>query len=216
MNRHEAGQSIGEDSAWPIPDAVRSLWHYTYAAYRFHSGLTNSGGNHHPWESKPWTWPMSLRPVLYAIDDQDVAGCGAQSCVKAVMLVGTPAMWFIAVPVLGWAVWRAFVKRDWRYAVVLVGYSAGFLPWFVDIDRQMYFFYAAVMAPFLVMAIALILGDILHAPRQSAERRTLGLIVVAGYVALVITNFAWLFPILTGIPISQSTWNLQIWLPSWR
>ncbi len=36
---------------------------------------------------------MSLRPVLYAIDQQNVPGCGAQSCVKAVMLVGTPAMW---------------------------------------------------------------------------------------------------------------------------
>ena len=126
---------------------------------------------------------MSLRPVLYAIDQENVAGCGAQSCVKAVMLVGTPAMWFIAVPVLAWAVWRSFVKRDWRYAVALVGYCAGFLPWFADIDRQMYFFYAATMAPFLVMMIALILGDMLYQPRQNAERRTLGLLVVCFYVA---------------------------------
>ena len=80
----------------------------------------------------------------------------------------------------------------------------------------MYFFYAAPMAPFLVMAIALILGDMLYAPRQNAERDTLGLLVVCFYVALVITNFAWMFPILTGLPISQSTWNMQIWLPSWR
>ena len=64
VNRHEVGQSIGPDSVLPLPDAVRSLWHYTYAAYRFHAGLTNAAGNHHPWESKPWTWPMSLRPVL--------------------------------------------------------------------------------------------------------------------------------------------------------
>ncbi|MBS1691029.1 MAG: phospholipid carrier-dependent glycosyltransferase [Actinobacteria bacterium] len=216
VDRHAVGQSVGEDSAWPVPDALRSLWHYTYAAYRFHAGLTNADGNHHPWESKPWTWPMSLRPVLYAIDNQDVAGCGASSCVRAVMLVGTPAMWFIAVPVLGWTVWRSFVKRDWRYAAILVGYSAGFLPWFADIDRQMYFFYAATMAPFLTMAIAMILGDILHAPNQNAERRTLGLMVVCFYLALVITNFAWMYPILTGLPISQTTWNLQIWLPSWR
>ena len=216
VNRYEAGQSIGENSIIPLPDALRSLWHYTYAAYHFHAGLTNADGNHHPWESKPWTWPMSLRPVLYAIDNHDVAGCGAQSCVKAVMLVGTPAMWFVAVPLLGWALWRAVVRRDWRYGVVLVGYSAGFLPWFLDIDRQMYFFYATVMAPFLVLAIALILGDILYKPKQNPERRTLGLLVVCFYLALVIANFAWLYPILTGIPISQSTWNLEIWLPSWR
>jgi dolichyl-phosphate-mannose--protein O-mannosyl transferase len=159
---------------------------------------------------------MSLRPVLYAIDNQNVPGCGSASCVKAVMLVGTPAMWWLAVPVLIYALWRAFVRRDWRYAVALTGYGAGFLPWFADIDRQMYFFYAVPMAPFLVMAIALILGDILYSPNQNAERRTLGLIVVSCYVALVITNFAWLYPVLTGVPISQSTWNMEIWLPSWR
>ena len=169
INRHEVGQSIGPGGF--LPDAIRSLWHYTYGAYRFHAGLTNADGNHHPWESKPWTWPMSLRPVLYAIDQENVPGCGAQSCVKAVMLVGTPAMWFIAVPVLGWALWRAFVKKDWRYGAVLVGYGAGFLPWFADIDRQMYFFYAATMAPFLVMAIAMILRRHL-APAESERRAT--------------------------------------------
>jgi dolichyl-phosphate-mannose--protein O-mannosyl transferase len=80
----------------------------------------------------------------------------------------------------------------------------------------MYFFYAAAMAPFLVMAVALILGDIVHKPNQSRERRTLGLILVSCYVALVVTNFAWLYPVLTGIPISNATWNMEIWLPSWR
>ena len=98
IDRHEVGQSIGPQTNFPLPDAIRSLWHYTAKAYQFHAGLTNSAGNHHPWESKPWAWPMSLRPVLYAIDQQNVPGCGAQSCVKAVMLVGTPAMWWLAVP----------------------------------------------------------------------------------------------------------------------
>jgi dolichyl-phosphate-mannose--protein O-mannosyl transferase len=66
------------------------------------------------------------------------------------------------------------------------------------------------------MAIALICGDILYKPRQGAEGRTLGLIAVSCYVALVLTNFAWLFPVLTGQPVSQTTWNMEIWLPSWR
>jgi dolichyl-phosphate-mannose--protein O-mannosyl transferase len=118
--------------------------------------------------------------------------------------------------VLLYALWRSAIRRDWRYAVVLVGYCAGWLPWFADIDRQMYFFYAATMAPFLVMAIALIGGDILYRPGQTPERRTLGLIIVSFYVALVVTNFAWLFPVLTGLPISQQTWDMEIWLPSWR
>ena len=216
VNRHEVGQSIGPRQWWQPPDAIRSLWHYTYKAYHFHSTLTNSAGNHHPWESKPWTWPMSLRPVLYAIDNQDVPGCGSSSCVKAVLLVGTPTMWFLAVAVLLYALWRAMVRRDWRYAVVLVGYFAGWLPWLANIDRQMYFFYAVPLAPFLMMAIALILGDIVYQPTRNAERRTLGVMVASCYLALAITNFAWLFPVLTGLPVSQSTWNMEMWLPSWR
>ena len=216
VNRFEVGQSIGPRQWFSPPDAIRSLWHYTSKAYHFHSTLTNSAGNHHPWESKPWTWPMSLRPVLYAIDDDKVPGCGAASCVKAVMLVGTPVMWWVAVPVLLYALWRTLTRRDWRYGVLLIGYCAGWLPWLADIDRQMYFFYAVPMAPFLMMAIALILGDILYAPDVGAERRTLGVLVVCGYLALAITNFAWLFPVLTGIPVSQTTWNMEIWLPSWR
>ncbi|MCX8559732.1 phospholipid carrier-dependent glycosyltransferase [Mycolicibacterium mucogenicum] len=212
IDRHMEGRNIGDG---PFA-TLRSLWYYTHDVYRFHSGLTNAAGNHHPWESKPWTWPMSLRPVLYAIDNNNVPGCGAQSCVKAVMLAGTPAMWFIAVPVLAWAVWRTFVKRDWRYAAALTGYAAGYLPWFADIDRQMYFFYATPMAPFLIILITLILGDILYPRSTEPERRTLGLLVVCFYVALVITNFAWMYPILTGLPISPSTWNMEIVLPSWR
>ena len=70
----------------------------------------------------------------------------------------------------------------------------------------MYFFYAVAMAPFLVIMIALICGDILYRPAQGPERRTL----------LVITNFVWLFPVLTGMPISAQMWNMEIWLPSWR
>lgn len=217
INRYQVGQTIGPRQWYQPPDAIRSLWHYLAKAYQFHSSLTNSAGNHHPWESKPWMWPMSLRPVLYAIDSQDVSGCGAQSCVKAMMLIGAPALWWLAVPALGYAIWRAFIRRDWRYAVILTGYCAGFLPWFVDLDRQMYFFYAVGLAPFLVMLIAMILGDIiLKPPAHHRKRRTLGWLVASCYIAVVIANFIWMYPILTGIPISQTLWNNQLWLPSWR
>ena len=167
IDRHEVGLSIGPHCVVPMPDAIRSLWHYTAKAFEFHAGLTNSAGNYHPWESKPWSWPMSLRPVLYAIDQQNVPGCGAQSCVKAEMLVGTPAMWWLrcagAASTRRGECWFAATGAT---PLVWTGYCAGWLPWFADIDRQMYFFYAATMAPFLVMAIALICGDILYSPRE--------------------------------------------------
>ncbi|MGN2635920.1 dolichyl-phosphate-mannose--protein mannosyltransferase [Nocardia takedensis] len=229
-NPSAPGDPIGRDGFWShvIPDALRSLWYYSARSMEFHTGLTNSAGNHHPWESKPWTWPMSLRPMLYYYADGSVQGCGEAQCVKAMMLIGTPALWWIAPVVLVWALWRTATRRDWRYAAVLTGYAAGLLPWFLTLDRQMYFFYAVPLAPFLAMAVALALGDILGSgshrrsptgamlPTIPSERASLGLLIVCLYVSLVVINFVWLWPILTGAPITVSEWQNRLWLPSWR
>lgn len=217
--RYEVGNQIGVGGpfSW-VPGAWRSFWFYESGILQFHAGLTNSAGNHHPWESKPWTWPMSLRPMLYAIENGPDQ-CGAGECVRAQMLIGSPAMWWLALPMLLWGLWSWIVRRDWRYAAVLTGYLAGLLPWFADLDRQMYFFYATVMAPFLAMGLALACGDLLRTAGRTArwrpERRTLAVLVVAVYMALVVVNFIWLWPILTASPISPAQWQQQIWLPSW-
>lgn len=217
--RYEVGNSIGLDGPWSwVPAAWRSLWYYESSILSFHEGLTNSAGNHHPWESKPWTWPMGLRPMLYAIETGPDK-CGSGECVRAQMLIGTPAIWWLALPMLAWGLWAFIVRRDWRYAAVLVGYGAAYLPWFANLDRQMYFFYATAMAPFLVMGLALCCGDLLSSAGRVAarkpERHLLTIVAVCLYLGLVIANFLWLWPILTGTPISQAMWRLQIWLPSW-
>jgi dolichyl-phosphate-mannose--protein O-mannosyl transferase len=36
------------------------------------------------------------------------------------------------------------------------------------------------------------------------------------YVGLVVANFVWLWPILTGGSITPDHWNAELWLPSWR
>src|SRR5690606_11521132 len=103
---------------------------------------------------------------------------------------------WVALPVLAWGLWRAVVRRDWRYAAVLTGYGAGLLPWFLTLDRQMYYFYAVTLAPFLVMALALVFGDVLGTvrrrsvrapdggflPTEPSERRSLGLLAICLYV----------------------------------
>ncbi|WP_182346153.1 dolichyl-phosphate-mannose--protein mannosyltransferase [Tomitella gaofuii] len=240
VDRHAVGWKIGTGGDFAfVPDALRSLWYYSAHVLEFHEHLTNSAGNRHPWESKPWTWPMSLRPLLYYFADGDkVTGCGSDKCVSAMMIVGTPAMWWLSLPVAAWAVWRIATRRDWRYTWILVGYAAGYLPWFLNLDRQMYFFYSVGLAPFLILAITLVLGEILgtrrpHPPPhptgpapappapdprayRPGERRRLGLAIVCGYVALVIANYVWLWPILTGGTISEAHWQMELWLPSWR
>ncbi|WP_435590698.1 dolichyl-phosphate-mannose--protein mannosyltransferase [Nocardia sp. bgisy118] len=218
INRYAVGNHVGAGGFFSfVPDALRSLWYNSGAVLEFHTHLTNSAGNHHPWESKPWTWPMGLRPMLYYFPDPGTAtGCGDAPCVKAIVLIGTPAVWWLAFPVLLWAAWRSVAHRDWRYATVLMCYLAAWLPWFASLDRQMYFFYATAMAPFLVMLLAIGLGDILGRVSASSERGRLRLLIVCLYLGIVIADFAWIWPILTATPISMDTWNRQLWLPSWR
>lgn len=117
---------------------------------------------------------------------------------------------------VAWGLWQIVVRRDWRWAAVLTGYGAALLPWFATLDRQMYYFYAVPLAPFLVMGVTLVLGDVLGSARASRERRSTGLLVVCLYVGLVVANFVWLWPILTGVPITVDHWHDQLWLPSWR
>lgn len=198
-----------------LPDALRSLLYYQLNVLDFHTGLTTPQNHPHPWESKPWSWPMGLRPMLYYYDSSSTA-CGRPSCVQATMLLGTPALWWLALPVAGWSMWRMTSRMDWRYAAVLVGYGAGYLPWFINLDRQMYYFYATPLAPFLVLGIVLVLGEILGSAQEYYERRKTGLLVVALYIGLVVANFAWLWPILNGDPITQDHWQAEMWIPSWR
>jgi dolichyl-phosphate-mannose-protein mannosyltransferase len=195
-----------------------SLWQWTWKMLDFHSHLLTptDPAQRHPWESKPWTWPLGTRPVLY-YSPADGTGCGEgrTDCVRRIFLIGTPALWWIALFVLVWALWKAIGRMDWRYAAVLVAYGAGYLPWFTNLDRQMYFFYATPLAPFLVIGITLVLGDILGRAGAGVERRLTSVAVVALYVGLVVANFIWLWPILNGEPITHERLTMETWLPSW-
>ncbi|MBO0849101.1 MAG: phospholipid carrier-dependent glycosyltransferase [Pseudonocardia sp.] len=215
-DRYEVGRGVGLGGPFSfVPSGLRSLWFYSGHVLSFHEGLHTDRANPHPWESKPWTWPMSLRPMLYYYSGEG-QGCGSDQCISATMLIGTPALWWVSPAALGWALWRSLTRFDWRFAAGLVGYGAGYLPWFVELDRQMYFFYATPMAPFLVILLTLGLGEILGSARAGLERRRTGLLVVSLYVGLAVANFAWLWPVMVGDAITPGHWDAEMWLPSWR
>jgi dolichyl-phosphate-mannose--protein O-mannosyl transferase len=217
VDRHEVGNKIGTGGTFAfVPDALRSLWYYSGNVLHFHASLVTPKDHPHPWESKPWSWPMGLRPMLYYYESGPAAaGCGQSDCVGAEMLVGTPAMWWLALPALGWGLWRLVGRGDWRYGGPLMVYAAGYLPWFTNIDRQMYFFYMTPLAPILVLLLVLPLGEILGRADAGPERRRTGLLVMALYVGLVVANFVWLWPILNGDSITPAHWQAELWLPSW-
>ena len=193
-----------------------SLWQWTWKMLDFHSTLLTptNPADRHPWESKPWSWPMGTRPVLTYVAEGQPCGDGTNGCVGRIFIAALPAMWWLSFFIAAWALWRAIGRLDWRFAAVLVGYGAGYLPWFANLDRQMYFFYVAPLAPFLIIGISLVLGDILGKTRVGIERRFLVVAVVALYVGLVVADFMFMWPILNGTPITSDELQMRIWLPS--
>jgi dolichyl-phosphate-mannose--protein O-mannosyl transferase len=213
-DRHAGGDANGFVGA--VSSALKSMWTYSKETLKFHNNLLTptNPADRHPWESKPWSWPIGTRPVLYYVSDS-TSGCSADSCVKRIFLIGTPALWWISLFVLAWALWKAIGRLDWRYAAVMVGYGAGYLPWFVNLDRQMYFFYMTPVAAFLILGVTLVLGDVLGRARDGVEKRYTSMAIVGIYVGLVVANFVWLWPILMGDPITAARLTAETWLPSW-
>jgi dolichyl-phosphate-mannose-protein mannosyltransferase len=195
-----------------LPGPVRSLIHYHWETWHFHKGLSSP----HPYQSEPWSWLVLGRPVLfYHPSNPAPTGCGAPSCVRSILLVGTPALWWAFVPALLWAGWLVLSRRDWRATPVLVAFAAGWLAWFLVPGRTMFLFYMAPLTPFLILGVTLALGDVYGRVRSGELRRLAGQLAVSGYVALVAVNFGWLWPILTGQLITYDDWRARIWFSSW-
>lgn len=168
---------------------------------------------HHPYESKPFGWLVLARPVAYfykSLKDGQ-AGCHAVGgCSREILLIGTPALWWVGtIALLATAlIWAA--TRDWRAGLVLVGFGFCFLPWLPFITRVMFEFYILPGLPFLVLALTLVAGWAMR-----GRWRTAGTVAVAVYTLLVIANFVYLYPILTGATIPYRDWLSHMWFPGW-
>jgi dolichyl-phosphate-mannose--protein O-mannosyl transferase len=135
--------------------------------------------------------------------------------VRYILMLGTPTLWFAFVPAVLWLVWRAVARRDPSALPVLVAVVAGWLTWFVNLERTMFLFYMAPAAPFFVLAVTLALQDVLGRRGAEPVRRQIGLAVVCGYLALVAATFVFFYPVLTGQPLSHAEWLQRMWFPSW-
>ena len=99
--------------------------------------------------------PSLSRPVAFHYESTEGA-CGAENCAEAVLGVGTPVIWYGGLAALIAMVAWYVATRDSRAGALLLGYAAGWLPWFyyaLADNRTMYLFYAITMLPFMILAL---------------------------------------------------------------
>ncbi|XIG75704.1 phospholipid carrier-dependent glycosyltransferase [Streptomyces sp. SGAir0957] len=199
-----------------LPDWVRSLWHYEHEVWEFNTHLSSP----HTYQSNPWSWMVDGRPVSYFYESPSAGrqGCpadAADKCAREVLALGTPLLWWAACFALLFVLWRWFFRRDWRAGAIVCGVVAGYAPWFQYQERTIFYFYAVVFAPFLCLALAMLLGAVIGRPGASDRRRVAGAASAGVLVLLIAWNFVYFWPIYTGTAIPIDSWRSRMWLDTW-
>jgi dolichyl-phosphate-mannose--protein O-mannosyl transferase len=216
------GNYIRTDAHGFFPElwqSLRSLWHYHRDVYGFHTGFLNDST--HPYQSDPWGWMLLNRPVGVdsqlgiASGQQGCAAAAGSTCLREVLLLGNPVVWWFSVVAAVWAPVAWIARRDWRYGLVTVGIAATWLPWFRYDDRPIFSYYAVVILPFLVLGATLLLGEMLGRADASATRRAVGAAAAGSVVLLVLVAFGWFWPIWTDQLLTQSEWIQRMWFRRW-
>ncbi|GAB2773273.1 phospholipid carrier-dependent glycosyltransferase [Nocardioides salsibiostraticola] len=202
-----------------VTQSLRSLAYYHQDLYNFHAHFLNCST--HNYQSDPLGWLLLNRPVGVAADtgiEPGTRGCDApegSDCIRQVLLIGNPMIWWGGVLALLYSVTRWLGARDWRFGLAVVGTGSTWLPWLQYDDRPIFLFYAIAILPFLIIALTLTLGRIIGPSRSPSRRRTIGVIVAGSFFVLALINFAWFWPIWTNELLTKSEWLDRVWFERW-
>jgi dolichyl-phosphate-mannose--protein O-mannosyl transferase len=198
----------------PVISALYSLYEYHVSMLRFGVTLHKT----HPYMSQPWDWLVITRPVAFYY--QCYTNTAYHACPKhysgpewsqEVLAIGTPLIWWAAVPALIFCLAWWLLHRDWRAGAVVLGVCAGWLTWFPFVSRTKFYYYALEFEPFLILSIVLCLGLIIGPVRAGRLRRSAGATAVGVYLIAVLLNFAYLYPVLAGKVIPYASWLARMW-----
>jgi dolichyl-phosphate-mannose--protein O-mannosyl transferase len=196
-----------------LPEVLRSLIHYHQTAFAFHTNLTTS----HSYQSNPWSWPLNLRPTSFYYEEfaQGVRGCGSDKCAEEVVALGNPLIWWAATLAILQQIWLWFTKRDGRALAIVVMFLSAWAPWLLFQQRTVFSFYAIVMLPYMVLALASVCGQILGPVVNTGKTRAKRALLVGTYVTSTVLLSAFFYPIWTGELIPKWYWQIHMWFGSW-
>lgn len=155
----------------------------------------------HAYQSRWWEWPLTLRPVWYYA--AFVNGRWAH-----IYANGNLLLYALFVPGVFWTGWRWW-KLDRRSLLALaIGFFGQWLPWML-VARIAFIYHFLPAAIFGCLGVAWATSDLM-------ERKGWRRAVAVGYVALVVADFAYFYPIRAAVPITPEAVNQRMWLKHWR
>ena len=199
----------GWDRKWSS-NILFSWVHYHSEMLGFHTGLTEK----HSYQANPWSWMIMGRPTSFFYDSPK--NCGSDNCAQEVLAIGTPLLWwagvFAVAVVIGFWI-RSLIKRTTEPVLnlVVLGITAGYLPWFFFQQRTVFTFYAVIFEPFMILAIIYCVKLLLDNSLKSGSSQGL----VASFVVIIFLNFIYFLPLFTGEVITYEAWLQRMWMSSW-
>ncbi len=183
-------------------NAVVDLINYHKQVWTFHTGLSTP----HSYSASPLGWLIQLRPT--SMDYESGIACGdGESCARAVLALGNPLLWWIGALALTVLLVLAIAEPSWQRWILVLGYVATYVPWFLYLERTVFNFYTVVIAPFVALTTAWALWMLAKVRWGWIPSVIIG--------AAILFCAAWFSPIWTGTPILEDEWRRRMWISSW-
>ena len=211
------------DQIHSLSDYLAEVWRAQIHMFNYHS--TPGRGMDHDFYSPWWEWPFILKPMYYA---NELYIPDTASIHHSIFSFGNPVIWFGGIAALLYCAIRAVLGRryqssaasdlswhlrstsyDPRYAFLLIGLLAQYVPW-VLVPRGTYIYHYFASLPFLMIAICLCFDGYQGKTAKIMKACSILLIIFA------VVFFVLLFPYASGLGV-PSAWLdigrklLKIW-----
>ncbi|MFQ5640502.1 MAG: phospholipid carrier-dependent glycosyltransferase, partial [bacterium] len=166
--------------------------------FGYHAHLQEQHGYASSW----WSWPLLLRPVSYYwhVDEPTQQ-------VTTILNIGNPVLWWLAIPAVLFAVWVAFVRRDFGAQFAVLAIALHYLP-FAVISRATFLYHFMGALPFTILLLAFVIHKLWSANRLGRE-------LAATAVLAIVLCAIYFLPVWMGLPIPLGAFYQRMWLLSW-
>ena len=196
-------------SYWPhmAPDgnfSIQSVIDLQFGIFNYHAGLS---GDTHPFRAAWWTWPLILKPMYY-YSGREFVEPGTYSIIWC---MGNPAVWWpMLLGMIGTLVACVAQKfRDKRKLIIIVSFAAQFLPWML-VPRSMFIYHYFASIPFMILSMCFALEPL------GRRNKIVTYAIEIALVAAALVMFVILYPVATGVPLTQSALEFINKLGPWH